>query len=550
MSNFSFCALSPNGDSFVGISADYRISLWNVETGQIRTQIQASEPVVITALAVSDDKIAVGTDKGAVFLFSLLTGAEIDAFRNGHNAPVTGVAFPSSKILASCASDKSYAVWNLEKRKLKKNWKIAKGGSPSVIAALNNSLAIGSSSIRLVDLSNYKINGKLIGQATKVRSLQFSPDGNYLISTALNDRFVSVWDAKAAISAESSSPPSSSFINIAIEDFPIDARFTKDGKFFAALSSSLITLFDIADVTNSKTTIGSRDQIVHAFIFVGSDELVMCHGSSVSPVFKRVKFLSNDGKLQVSETDQEFSIDSESLGSDVDSAASGQKRKRDAEENVEYVGEMETNASALLKERASKLKKLSVTEITPAVDALGKLAAETSQIVSAEEENNSSTNVSEKSKDRPNASSLQRLLVQALHTNDKSSLEYVFSRVNSDLVANTVERLPSIHVLPMLEQLVSRLQQNSNRTSLLCWIKELLKRHAGYLISVPNLPKSVFHSLYQIVDTRVGTFDKFLALEGRLEMISAQIKIRQQRQQKFDAEDAQQFAPHVTVTDT
>lgn len=45
------------------------------------------------------------------------------------------------------------------------------------------------------------------------------------------------------------------------------------------------------------------------------------------------------------------------------------------------------------------------------------------------------------------ASSMQRLLVQALHTNDKASLEYCFQVCDEDIIGNTVDRIPPSFVM-------------------------------------------------------------------------------------------------------
>jgi len=127
----------------------------------------------------------------------------------------------------------------------------------------------------------------------------------------------------------------------------------------------------------------------------------------------------------------------------------------------------------------------------------------------------------------PKAESLQAVLVQALHSNDNALLDSCLSSSDAILIHNTVKRLPTVHILPFLKVLVERFQSKPGQgSSLIIWIRSLLTLHTSYLITVPDLTKSL-SSLYLSVDSRLGVFKQLLELSGRLDLLLSQIQTNQ-----------------------
>lgn len=61
-----------------------------------------------------------------------------------------------------------------------------------------------------------------------------------------------------------------------------------------------------------------------------------------------------------------------------------------------------------------------------------------------------------------NATSLTRLLVQALHTSDPALLTLCLSHRDSSLIRNTIRKMPAQMALPLLKACVERLGQGKN----------------------------------------------------------------------------------------
>jgi U3 small nucleolar RNA-associated protein 5 len=124
----------------------------------------------------------------------------------------------------------------------------------------------------------------------------------------------------------------------------------------------------------------------------------------------------------------------------------------------------------------------------------------------------------------PKTGSLQTILTQALHSNDKTLLEYCLAEGgrSSTVIRETVERLPLKFVLPLLNSVVERFRSKPSRgVYLMAWIRQILNSHTSYLMSVPEVGASLA-GLYQAIDHRMGVFKKLLQLQGRLDLVMAQ----------------------------
>ena len=64
-----------------------------------------------------------------------------------------------------------------------------------------------------------------------------------------------------------------------------------------------------------------------------------------------------------------------------------------------------------------------------------------------------------------NASSLTRLLVQALHTSDSALLSVCLSHRDPTLIRNTIRKMPATMALPLLKACVERLGQGKGANS-------------------------------------------------------------------------------------
>lgn len=186
---------------------------------------------------------------------------------------------------------------------------------------------------------------------------------------------------------------------------------------------------------------------------------------------------------------------------DISDATQPNKRVKhttEHQQNVEFLKSL----GERLAEQEELSKKLSIHEIT-------------------------SSNNSTQSMAQVKAGSLQTILTQAIHTNDRQLLDYCVTvgAKQSRLVSRTVTRLDSSTILPLLKILIAQLHKSPNKSyAILQWIREILSSHVSYLLSLQSSNIStVLLSLHSAMDLRLVNFHKLLKLSGRLDLLITQI---------------------------
>ncbi|XVE52167.1 hypothetical protein DITRI_Ditri02bG0100700 [Diplodiscus trichospermus] len=119
----------------------------------------------------------------------------------------------------------------------------------------------------------------------------------------------------------------------------------------------------------------------------------------------------------------------------------------------------------------------------------------------------------------PIADSVNVLLNQALHADDRSLLLDCLYTQDDKVIANSVSQLNPSNVLKLLRSLISIIQ--SRGAVLACalpWIKSLLLQHASGIISQESSLLAL-NSLYQLIESRVSTFESALQISSCLDFL-------------------------------
>uniref|UniRef100_A0A8C8YP34 WD repeat domain 43 n=1 Tax=Prolemur simus TaxID=1328070 RepID=A0A8C8YP34_PROSS len=115
------------------------------------------------------------------------------------------------------------------------------------------------------------------------------------------------------------------------------------------------------------------------------------------------------------------------------------------------------------------------------------------------------------------------LLTQGLESNDLEMLNKVLQTRNLNLIKKTVLRMPLHAIIPLLQELTKRLQGHPNSAVLMVqWLKCVLTVHASYLSTLPDLIPQL-GTLYQLMESRVKTFQKLSHLHGKLILLITQV---------------------------
>ncbi|CAZ84823.1 unnamed protein product [Tuber melanosporum] len=126
----------------------------------------------------------------------------------------------------------------------------------------------------------------------------------------------------------------------------------------------------------------------------------------------------------------------------------------------------------------------------------------------------------------PATGSLTTVLTQALQTEDNSLLESCLHSTDDEAILATIRRLNSSLAVILLKRLAERIARHPGRARPLgTWVKWIAVAHGGYLVTLPDLVSQI-SELHQIVSARASSMPKLLSLQGRLEMLSAQMQFR------------------------
>ncbi|CAF2108954.1 unnamed protein product [Brassica oleracea var. botrytis] len=119
----------------------------------------------------------------------------------------------------------------------------------------------------------------------------------------------------------------------------------------------------------------------------------------------------------------------------------------------------------------------------------------------------------------PTAASVNVLLRQALHADDRSLLLDCLYNRDEQVIANSVAKLNSAEVLKLLNSLLPILQ--SRGAVLACtipWIKSLLLTHSSGIMSQESSLLAL-NSMYQLIESRISTLHTAVQVSSELDLI-------------------------------
>ncbi|XP_022723792.1 WD repeat-containing protein 43 [Durio zibethinus] len=119
--------------------------------------------------------------------------------------------------------------------------------------------------------------------------------------------------------------------------------------------------------------------------------------------------------------------------------------------------------------------------------------------------------------------SVDILLMQALHGGDRALLLDCLYTQDQKVFANSVSQLNTSNVLKLLQSLVSIMQsRGAIMACALPWIKSLLLQHASGIMPHESSLLAL-NSLYQLIESRVSTFESALQISSCLDFLYAGI---------------------------
>ncbi|KAI7859133.1 WD40-repeat-containing domain protein [Circinella umbellata] len=514
--------------------------------------------------------VALGTNTGAIVIYSLAHGSIVKRLTNAHTTPVTDFVLNKAGTKGYSVAEDNYIVeWDIIEEKEKSKWKAnEKSVRKLALSHDETKLAVAGHTISLWNLNDQKVFKKFTGHASAVKELLFSNQDDILVSIGDDDRYVNVWDA------QSTNNNTNNLTALTLENNVIQIDFnessvlavSEDGTtgIWQNASSPAIAGSSSSgpknrrkmarattkqpDSTISVVSSTSEDQIIPILSarFVNDNDdnkaVMIARGSSIKPSFEIVQYVNEESgavRDNIVLTRQAAINNLMNTGS---VAANNLKttQKSYNESSVKVIGNTDFAIKAPTMEdhtleqqqqqQQQQTESLTEPSLEQRLNEMGVEGAETIKNEKIKKKFNKPPT--------PSAGSLQQVLLQALHSGDKALLEACLTQEKAEIVNTTVQRLPTAYVIPLMLQLIAKFQNSPGRGSgLLIWIKAVLLTHTTYLMTVPDLVAQL-STFYQALDARLAVFPKLLALRGRLDLIQNQINNRSRfSQQEEDMEN-------------
>ncbi|KAJ3327728.1 WD repeat-containing protein 43 [Blyttiomyces sp. JEL0837] len=493
--------------------------------------------------------LALGTSQGEVQIFSPQTGSITSTLSivSTGATPTTVTDFQFSKDYkkgyATTSAGEVYC-WRLSDGTVIGRFRADSGLLCKLQLDSTERLMVAGQKLKLFD-GDMTATGKLKnavkefqGHATSVIGLTFTKDSVHCVSAAADDRFVSVWNCQkegstlnvASLTLES--PPLS--IDVSQEDYVLAVNQSGEVNLWQSVASSSSTSArskagaivprraeGTISVRNDNETAKPIPILSAAFV---DDKICIVYGSTVKPTFERVSVLDSNGKL----VENMELIRSKNSNMLMDAGNRNKKSSTKAYAELAQVNVADSRGFGIEtgdeEDGATMADRLTQMALGDPTTAPSTRTAEKSS------KDGQKSGQSSDSKFRtPTATSLHAMLSQAIHSGDKQLLERSLMVNDIPIIFATVRRLQPAHIVPFLEMLVSKLQSKPSRAaSLVEWIRAVVVSHAAFLMTNPQLVRQL-GGLYQTLDTRVNTFQKFIKLSGRLDLVMSQISLRSTR---------------------
>lgn len=460
------------------------------------------------------------------------------------------------------------ALLNLSSGRISKRFSVSK--NPVTVARLlTDSLAVvAGSGVHLYDVTAFTRVHKFTGHANPAAAICATPSGHYICTAAEGERHVAVWDATASKSGKRKHKAAATQLSLPEPVLQIavgcPGNFSKgslNGHFHvvAVTQGGAVWLFECTSSSAGQMksrhwgqSSASSGQVLAAEV-EGADlsgvNLVVATGSTAKPSFERIRLDKTNKAGGITE----FTVGEVQVAGLVGQQAAIQPGEKNSgaqglKERPAPVAVVDPGAGAKLANKAVGGKRSAEQDLDldlieaeqqeAGAAADGGISAAVEGPTFAErlaalqlQENGAQQAAQQAKQDTPaagappvgplKADSLSVLLSQALQSSDRVLLERCLTVRNEEVIRKTVIRLSSSDAALFLKAAVQRLQSAPNRgEQLSSWIRAVLISHAGSLVAMQGMQHTLAY-LYQLIESRLASYQSLLALAGRLDVVLA-----------------------------
>ncbi|KAF5913063.1 hypothetical protein HPG69_009014 [Diceros bicornis minor] len=485
------------------------------------------------------DLLALGTAVGSILLYSTVKGElHSKLISGGHDSKVNCIQWHQDNgYLYSCSDDKHIVEWNTQTCKVKCKWKGDNSSVSSLCISPDGKMLLSAGrTIKLWVLETKEVYRHFTGHATPVSSLLFTTirppnesqpfdgiTGLYFLSGAVHDRLLNVWQVR------SENKEKNAVMSFTVTDEPVYIDLTlsenkeEPVKLAVVCKDGQVHLFEhilngyckkpltssctiqIATPGKGKKATAKPIPILAAGFCSDKMSLLLVYGNWFQPTIERVALNSKEAHM--------------CLVRDISNCWAPK-----VETAITKVRTPVMNAEAKVLVPGIPGHQAAIKPALPQTEEIENKRKLGENEVSIEERLGALDIDTRKEKDDlPQTNSFPVLLAQGLESNDFEMLNKVLQTRNLNLIKRTVLRMPLHAVIPLLQELTKRLQGHPNSAVLMVqWLKCVLTVHASYLSTLPDLVPQL-GTLYQLMESRVKTFQKLSHLHGKLILLITQV---------------------------
>lgn len=534
---------SNGGKLFAAVDEQGILRIWDTETNTLKQEctpgLSVSGPCTsLTWVTVAPERpkksrksqqisttteklyIALGTLKGMVAMYSLDSGS-IESALSGdrHDGPVTSITYDNNGHLYTVGADCQARAWSLSERRCIGEWSVGPE-KPLNIAYLPKSraLAVASRQIKVYDVDTKELVETCTGHSGEVNaigSFTCSSDVEYVITTAKMERIVSFWKInkkgrnKASTCTLLMEDVAHSLACQVGDDGELRvASVTRNGNIHIYLLNvnslsaekyikpkvSLQIASDGADTVEPIYALAAH--FVHDVL--RPHEILFGYGSRSLLQFERYTPNYSEKLNVIVRTDPKKLYTKKQRG-DQSGSAEALKMKTPVVRNKE----VEYNS-------ALPISKKKIQNDVPMEARLENLSLQATKLKDGKLQSQSKT----------------QLLMQALHSQDKTMLKAVLGTNDKNAIQITLERLPLEYVSDLLTELSLLLQgKAANVLCALSWLQILATTRTSVLMSDDkNDLRNKLGICLGIAEQRMVCITEALQVSGRVNLIISHMK--------------------------
>ncbi|KAK7806194.1 hypothetical protein U0070_017534, partial [Myodes glareolus] len=506
------CAFSPDGQAYFALaSSDGHLRVWETANNRLHQEYVPSAHLSGTCTCLawaparlqakeshqrkkrksevigsSDqvDLLALGTAVGSILLYSTVKGElHSKLISGGHENRVNCIQWhPENDCIYSCSDDKYIVEWSIQTCKVNK-WKGDNSSVSSLCISPDGKMLLSAGrTIKLWALETKEVYRHFTGHSTPVSSLRFTTirpnesqpfdgiTGLYFLSGAVHDRLLN--PVKLAVVCRDG--------QVHLFEHILNGHCKKP------LTSNCT--IQIATPGKGKKSTPKPIPILAAGFCLDKTSLLLVYGNWFQPIIERVALNAKDTHICLER-------DISNCWAPTVETAITKVRTPVVNSEAKVLVPGIPGHHAPIKPPLSQPKE---------VENKRKLGSNEASI----EERLGAMDLDRKGRkdDLLQTTSFPVLLTQGLESNDLEMLNKVLQTRNINLIKKTVLRMPLHAVIPLLQE----------------WLKCVLTIHASYLSTLPDLVHQL-GTLYQLMESRVKSFQKLSHLHGKLILLITQV---------------------------